>query len=318
MIDEKSSKKENYTPIICVHFGNQENLHLTLMQAKKYNPNSRIILIGDDSNENILDFVEHYHRNDLESDKIKELRDLYVHLSPNSEWYELACIERWFLINELCKKDPNIKNVLCIDSDILLFCDATKESLKFEKWDYTVSGFSGHTCYIKSPEVLENMTTFFLEVYKQSIPLALLKTHYFLNKTRGIREGISDMYLLCQYAQYIGINKGCFIEKKIDDSVYDFNFQWEYNTYKYNYIDSLMYRINIKTNEKTRINTLHFQGSTKRYMKKVYETGIVPKICPDDLMKRRKIVLKYEKILKSFIGRIVDKIPVKEMLNYGN
>ncbi len=259
------------TPIIFIHFGNQEHLYIAIKQAKKYNPDSRIILIGDESNKNCVDFIEHYMINDFISQQREELKKIYIHLSTNNYEIERFCIERWFVLNEFCKRNPEISNFLTIDSDIMLYCDVDAEAEKFKKFDFTLSGSSGDTCYFNNLEVLQGFLDYILDIYKNPKTISLLKG---TNRLSG--QVISDMTLIMSYAFYIGLERVGFINLPIENSVYNHNFTFSGKQIRFKLQKDILYRIDKKAKEKIRCNSLHFQWQAKMFMKKVYKTGKIP------------------------------------------
>ncbi|MEI8377451.1 MAG: hypothetical protein WCF95_02835, partial [bacterium] len=184
--------------------------------------------------------------------------------------YELFCYERWFLINELCKRDPRITSFLCLDSDVMLFCDVTKEAQKFVLYDFTLTLYSGHICYIKNHKVLEGLIDFMIELYKNIISVTILKGEYHRNKLNGINAGISDMCLLIYYANYIGIDKVAFLHKPIESSLYDINIHNHFASI-FKIERGVLYKIDKKSKSKMRFNALHLQGENKKYIKQLYE-----------------------------------------------
>ncbi|MBP2660315.1 MAG: hypothetical protein H6Q69_3347, partial [Firmicutes bacterium] len=67
-------------PIVFMHYGDSEYLQYSLLQAKKSNKDSDIILIGDDSN-NKYSFVKHANINDSQSGQ--DFAKIYQHMSFN-------------------------------------------------------------------------------------------------------------------------------------------------------------------------------------------------------------------------------------------
>ena len=106
--------------IIFVHKGNSYYLQLSIAQAKKYNPDSNILLFGDESNRNIQHAI-HYNIDDY--DELADRFDkVFFNNSPNRRSYELFCFQRWFIIREFMMKHPEYDTdfVYC-DPDTLLY-----------------------------------------------------------------------------------------------------------------------------------------------------------------------------------------------------
>jgi hypothetical protein len=60
----------------------------------------------------------------------------YIHKSTNQEYFERACLRRWFLINALVQKQ-GLKRFVVMDWDMLCFCDFDKEMERFKDYDFT-------------------------------------------------------------------------------------------------------------------------------------------------------------------------------------
>ena len=96
---------ESY-PIIVLHKGSSDYLKICLAQAKFSNPNSRIILLGDETNETLAKQVgaEHYLICNYFS-KALEFEKIYKHYSTNSYNFELFCFQRWFVVDEFINSE---------------------------------------------------------------------------------------------------------------------------------------------------------------------------------------------------------------------
>ncbi len=122
--------------IIYFNVGNPDFLFYTLKQARETNPDARIVLLGDDTN-NQYDFVEHHNINkySANADKFKQV---YSHMSTNNEQFEFICFARWYIINDFVK-EQGIESFFYSDSDVLLFCDIKDELEKFRNYRYTLT-----------------------------------------------------------------------------------------------------------------------------------------------------------------------------------
>jgi hypothetical protein len=86
-----------YIPIVFLYRGNRNFIPFTLYQAKMSNPNSRIILLGDQLNRHYSRICEHYLCDDY-LEYSKELKKVYKHKSQWGEDFEYVCIERWLYL----------------------------------------------------------------------------------------------------------------------------------------------------------------------------------------------------------------------------
>ena len=158
---------ESY-PIIVLHKGSSDYLKICLAQAKFSNPNSRIILLGDETNETLAKQVgaEHYLICNYFS-KALEFEKIYKHYSTNSYNFELFCFQRWFVVDEFINSE-GLDRFLHIDSDVLLYADFSKE-LEFidfiNNYDLTYSHASAHTSFFNSRRALCEFCNFIFEIF---------------------------------------------------------------------------------------------------------------------------------------------------------
>ena len=189
-------------PIIVLHKGNPPYLKECLNQAKFSNPNSRVILLGDESNKNVPDGVEHYFISDFQG-MSQELKTNYVHLSSNTYGFEFFCIERWFIMLDFIRKN-NIDKFLHIDSDTLLYADFEKEPefiREIAEVDIALPGIKGTWCnFFQSVKALEKFCNFVISKYKNRELMQKLQEE-FSNKVESYKKqgkryrhgGICDM-----------------------------------------------------------------------------------------------------------------------------
>ena len=155
-------------PIIVLHKGSSDYLKICLAQAKFSNPNSRIILLGDESNELLAKQAgaEHYLICNYFS-KALEFEKIYKHYSTNSYNFELFCFQRWFVVDEFINSE-GLDKFLHIDSDVLLYADFSKE-LEFidfiNNYDLTYSHASAHTSFFNSRRALCEFCNFIFEIF---------------------------------------------------------------------------------------------------------------------------------------------------------
>ena len=107
-------------PIIVIHRGTPFYLYPVLKQMRLFNPDNRICLISDGIPDG-CDFVEYHDINDYWDSSV-EFDKIYLHLSSNPRDYEMFCFQRWFVIRDFVQKQ-GFEYFLCVDSDVLLYCD---------------------------------------------------------------------------------------------------------------------------------------------------------------------------------------------------
>lgn len=278
-------------PIIIFHMGNQNYVHLCLLQAKKYNDN--VILLTDVPNSynhtgaTCIDFKKYCNR-------IDEFQKLYRHFSTNSYQQELICIIRWIIIYNYMK-EFKIKRAFICDSDVFIYDNITN----IDK-DY-LSSYDFMLCSSHSKDVtggqsiwnfsnLQNFVIFCFKFYKQQLP-NIEKWH----KSYKAPGGICDMTLLYYYAHnqetFVGLQLPTFptidndLTQIFDNTLtFDLHLATHGNhlypedyevdnitkNKKVKFINKKPYCFNKRLNKDIRFILLHFQGGNKSRMRDYY------------------------------------------------
>ena len=115
-------------PIIFVHTGNSNIISYALNQARKFNPDSEIILLGDESNSWVQKHgFRHFNVSDYYG-MAEKFNDVYVHMSPNPIGYERFCFQRWMVIKEFLDSCEEIDRFVYLDTDVLLYSILTEST----------------------------------------------------------------------------------------------------------------------------------------------------------------------------------------------
>ena len=104
--------------IVFIHRGYSPYLEFSLRQARAASPESEIVLLGDASNDR-FPFVRHVDTGAAPYAGIG-VGPAYRHLSTNSEPFERACLDRWFLLQTFLQAE-NQSDTLVLDSDVMLY-----------------------------------------------------------------------------------------------------------------------------------------------------------------------------------------------------
>lgn len=261
-------------PIVTLHRSNpvyQINppyLIYSLAQAKEFNPNSDIFLLGDNSNK-YLRFINHENFN-FYCEGAKEFESIYAdkHMSSNDFLYEMFCFQRWFILRDFMRKN-HMEKCVHIDSDILLYVNLSEEQKKFEHSDFTLSRKgSGHNSFIKLKGI-EHFCEFLIDFYTKPSLFKILESLWEEKKKRP--GGICDMTLLNQYYQR-NSDKIAQTSDIIENSVYDANinashgFEMRDGIKNIFWIDGKPYCKHLESGKNIKFNSLHFQGYAKRLM----------------------------------------------------
>ena len=201
--------------IVYVHTGNAFYLDLSIQQARRFNPEIDIILLGDDSNKKIRG-VHHYNIKDyfhraLLFDKV------YVNHSPNERNYELFCFQRWLVMWEFQQKHPEYNDcfVYC-DSDTLLFDDVNKDLNQLGNHPLALEGRVGPAFTFFNKGTLSEICDTIEWFYTTEEGNAYIDT--FLEEKRKAKaiHGFSDMYALEYYGNTIRTSE--VIDAQVDSA----------------------------------------------------------------------------------------------------
>jgi len=97
-------------------------MEYSLRQAAYTNPDSEIILLGDESNV-CFDFVTHVDMKNYFR-RAGEFTKIYRHYSTNPYGYELFCFQRWLILEDYLL-DRGCEEVFVCDSDVMLYSNIT-------------------------------------------------------------------------------------------------------------------------------------------------------------------------------------------------
>jgi hypothetical protein len=107
--------------IFFVHRGNPFYLKYAIAQVVSVMPNDRAILLGDETNQNILKNKIEWYPIKSYWETAKSFETVYVHLSPNSKDFELFCYQRWMVVYDWINSHQLEGQMACLDSDVLVF-----------------------------------------------------------------------------------------------------------------------------------------------------------------------------------------------------
>ena len=257
-------------PIIIVHRGYTFYLKLVLEQIRLFNPHTRICLISDASTDKYC-FVEHYNIDDY-SKGADAFKMAYIHMSSNPYDYELICFQRWFCIRDFVKTQK-IENFLCMDSDVLLYCNIDEVMQQYITYDFTTCNKQGPGCALFNISSISNFCGYMMSMYTEEFLLNKMKSMYqgFIdNKRLG---GICDMTAFVWFQDNIKCN---VIDIAIPTNGTCFDgcitwgqgFEMEDGKKKVYWIDNLPYGKLMNDQSLVRFYCLHFQGRSKYSMYK--------------------------------------------------
>jgi len=282
------SVSDSGLPVIYIHKGYCPYLRLSLLQAKKTNPDARLILLGDKANERLAQEIgvafypfENYFS------EATDFESVYRHNSANGYSYELFCFQRWFILKEFLAKEKINDRFFYNDSDTFLFCDADALVKEFTQYyDLSICGPIA-PCFVlfKSADVLNELCSFITYQYTDKEAYNFLVANFkkrqeqHIGDLHGMFETVSDMTMfglfykknasrIINLSDYVAVKKGVFEENHY------LGFQHEYRS-RFPFGRQIKWR-NGKPHYLTHGNELvpvlgfHFQGHAKREMIKIF------------------------------------------------
>lgn len=260
-------------PIIFVHKGNPFFLYSVLKQAKRTNPNSDIILLGDKTNSKYK-FVKHYLIDDYFS-SAEAFSKVYQHHSPNPYDYELFCFQRWFVIKDFV--DRNLgggAQFLYCDTDTLLYDDISLDFKRFQKYDMTICR-TGTPCFtFFNLGIIAKFTDFIYQRFSSQEGKKLINDYVAELKSKKRPYGISDMTTFSAYKN-MNLNKVLEIDIPENGTSYCHNIGDKFDGYRMSgrlmdikMKNNLPYGFYLKDKAWIRFKGVHFQGAAKLVMYK--------------------------------------------------
>jgi len=209
----------------------------------------------------------------------------YVHLSSNTPAFEKICFRRYFLLAAHLEAQPDCREFVLLDSDVLLFhglgahvrrlvgeADFSGSFIEpLDGWD--PCQISPHVSYW-SAAGLAGFVAFVLDTYTSRAGRATLREIAARFAARGERGGVSDMTLLHLWAQASGNARP--INRVFGGCVIDHNISSAHNLRANEFrllggAKHLTYRdgqpcLTTQASEKVNALALHFQGRAKLAM----------------------------------------------------
>lgn len=147
-------------PIIFIHYGHAGYLRYTMDCARLFNPEKRIILLGDDDNKYVKLFgIEHYQFKDFDyGPELKRFESLFRAIvgkqHGREEWVKFT-FKRWFLMYNFAMSEK-INSFWSFDSDTLIPSHLRDHEDKFKDYDCTeqcngicMNGYIGNLKVVK-------------------------------------------------------------------------------------------------------------------------------------------------------------------------
>ena len=198
-----SEPQQNTKEVPCIiyfHEGFSPYLPFTLWQAKKSNPEARIILLGDERNR-ISGIQYEHHLISGYSTKAQEFRKIYQHFHPGNLEDERRCIERWLILADFLRQQ-NTRDFLFLDSDTLLFENFLSTPPEWNDHDAAGAPLFWNFCFFKKRKLVEDYAAWILKQYHN--PSTLNRWRTLFEEGRGFK--IQDMALANFFVKETGIS----------------------------------------------------------------------------------------------------------------
>jgi hypothetical protein len=189
-------------PVIFIHSRDSDYLAYTLDCAKVFNPETRVLLLGDEKNKHYSKLgIEHAHFSDYASgDEIEHFRRVFKFVAGTEhgrEWWVRFVFERWIYINNFIREN-RIERFWIFDSDTLVFCDLQSQLGKFAEFDCT------EQCYGMCLNGLVNRSSV-VRKYVEHINRLFLDEEY-LSRRRGEYE-MFPKWAFTEMAAYVDFKR---------------------------------------------------------------------------------------------------------------
>jgi hypothetical protein len=187
--------KEANPTYIVVHRGDSWYLPYMLLQASRFIPRERLVLITDikhskyDKFCRIVDITAHWER-------AQKLADTFQNFSPLDPGFELFCMQRWMAIESFMHSE-SIQRIVHLDSDVMVFTNLDPIANTYADHDFLKTGWQGpHCLFVNTRAAMTALCDFIQQHYLDPALIAEMEKGYALWRSQGIVGGISDMHFL--------------------------------------------------------------------------------------------------------------------------
>ncbi|QEF96257.1 hypothetical protein Mal15_02840 [Stieleria maiorica] len=255
-------------PIVFVHCGRGEHLHLATRQAKLHNPDSPIVLLGDDSNRSLRFVDQHYCTSDY-FDAAARFAERYAHHSRNRVDWERFCFERWFILNEWMDKQ-GCQSAWIFDSDVLVYSDLDDVAGHFADDALAYCSCSGHAMLVAKRSGLHAFCRFCESMYEPAAEKQQRLVDYAKSQLELDGQGVSDMTALVWFREESPLPIGN-LSYPTDGRFFDDNICLSQgyevaDRKRIRWRDGVPYATDAATGDLVGMHAIHFQGNAKKLM----------------------------------------------------
>lgn len=314
-------------PIFFVQLGDRVNLFFdhVLKQAQLSNGKENVYVLTNANfhlynDYNCIDVTPYLQGREFDS--------LYKHHSNNKYFFEKACFDRWFIINDLVR-EHNISHFFHADCDVLILQDLKPfytaqlqgkyrgSMMYFEGGERSIT--SGHSSFWSS-ELLTEFCDFICVKYADEQAFDKI-----LNDTQaGVfydNINVSDMILLDTFRRERQTDTLNLFLLEDKGFCFDFNINVSYNGRKHNYEMDVLYRIKkitqqgggsyakVKNDGRYLFYTLHFQGYLTKALIPMHITyGTKSQRLQNRFLARRSFLVRKIRLLKNRLKHAIINI----------
>lgn len=262
-------------PVIFIHNGNSAYLKHVVAHNRAFNRENDIYFLGDESTSK-LPFVRHYNKEQYFT-SANGFEKIYEHMSSNPYEFELFCFQRWFIINEFVR-EQGLTHFLCLDSDVLLYCNVNEIFSRFLEFDFTVSQQHSPHIALFSGESLSRFCDYITTLYTQPEYLNRFRQNYGDFQAEQRQGGICDMFAFALYQDDVSgnvkelsdISEEYFFDGNINEAD---GFEMKSGVKKIYWKNNLPFAKIADTGSFLRLYGLHFQGGAKSKIYKYILNG---------------------------------------------
>jgi len=271
---------EETIPIVFVHVGSKLFLQESVAQARVSNPASPIIVIGKD----LCPLPDYCEIVDIEQFKNRHLfRLAYRHFSYNGYAYELFCFQRWIVMRDFMRR-RKLTRCLYLDSDVMLYSNATIEAARFEAFDVTCNrppgiNASPHCCFVMNGTALTKYVRLLLRINLTPGGLIWLYKKFNILGRPFHCGGVNDMTLFALADDRRILRVANMNTVQPDGTLFDGTIArtdgmvLESGLKKITWQNGIPYATERDSGRLIRMHTLHFQGASKSIMSSYRSTA---------------------------------------------
>lgn len=246
--------------VIIYHSGASPSLRYCIQSVRTHSPGSQVIVVGDSVPD--CDFVSEQPFQETYNRFLPN----YAHRSSNPPEFELRCLRRWMVIAEYIRT-TDIQEYVCIDSDVLCFCDFGEALKCGEEFSF----YSPHASFVwvRERKGMEELVQAILSFYenKDSHERIAMEAEF----SSGRKPSISDMdiirlFMSSQPSRFLDLYSPCGKPAVFDQNICETNgFVPDGDRKRLFFVGGYPYAVTTDRHI-VRMNTLHCWGSYKARM----------------------------------------------------